>query len=152
MISLDGVTESEAKLRNALQANKRNAEGEVEVEVEEEEEEKEEEEDEEEEQKENKDLDKKDQSSDKKNQLNKHSPAFGADTNSSIGSNSTAIRSFYSLRTAIDEKFIPKSIANLRIAANIIFLLLLALASNISFYSFLAPFFSSLFCYPHSTL
>ena len=55
------------------------------------------------------------------------------ETQSSITSGSTGstLRSYYSLRAAIDEKFIPSSIRNLKFAANIIFLLLLGLASKI---------------------
>eukprot|EP01022_Parablepharisma_sp_SALTPOND_P025580 TRINITY_DN59_c0_g4_i1.p1 TRINITY_DN59_c0_g4~~TRINITY_DN59_c0_g4_i1.p1 ORF type:complete len:1310 (-),score=185.18 TRINITY_DN59_c0_g4_i1:24185-28114(-) len=52
------------------------------------------------------------------------------ETQSSVTSGSTGstIRSFYSLRAAIDEKFTPPSIRNLRCTANIVFLLLLSLA------------------------
>jgi hypothetical protein len=39
-------------------------------------------------------------------------------------------RNHYILRTAIDEKYIPSSIKNLRLAANFIFLILLLLSSN----------------------
>lgn len=42
-----------------------------------------------------------------------------------------AERNLYILRIAIDEKFIPQSIKNLRYAANVIFMILLLLASKI---------------------
>ena len=42
-----------------------------------------------------------------------------------------AERNLYILRIAIDEKFIPQSIKNLRYAANIIFMILLLLASKL---------------------
>ncbi len=42
-----------------------------------------------------------------------------------------AERNLYILRIAIDEKFIPQSIKNLRYAANIVFMILLLLASKI---------------------
>jgi hypothetical protein len=45
-----------------------------------------------------------------------------------------AERNLYILRIAIDEKFIPQSIKNLRYAANIVFMILLLLASKISTY------------------
>jgi len=53
-----------------------------------------------------------------------------AETQSSVTSGSTGstIRSFYSLRAAIDEKFVPGSIKNLRCTANIVFFVLLCLA------------------------
>lgn len=55
------------------------------------------------------------------------------ETQSSVTSGSTGstIRSFYSLRAAIDEMFVPSSIRNLRCTANIVFLLLLSLASKV---------------------
>ena len=55
------------------------------------------------------------------------------DTQSSVTSGSTGstMRSFYSLRAAIDEKYIPLSIRNMSCSANIVFLLLLGLASKI---------------------
>ena len=53
------------------------------------------------------------------------------DTQSSVTSGSTGstMRSFYSLRAAIDEKYVPSSIRNMSCSANIVFLLLLGLAS-----------------------
>lgn len=44
----------------------------------------------------------------------------------------SSMRSFFSLRAAIDEKFIPLSIRNMNCSAGIVFLLLLAIASNIN--------------------
>ena len=46
-----------------------------------------------------------------------------------------AERNLYILRIAIDEKFIPQSIKNLRYAANVIFMILLLLASKIKYIS-----------------
>jgi Ca2+-dependent lipid-binding protein len=43
-------------------------------------------------------------------------------------------RNHYVLRMAIDEKYIPSSIKNLRFAANIIFMILLLLASKLRFF------------------
>ena len=53
------------------------------------------------------------------------------DTQSNITSSSgSTMRSFYSLRAAIDEKFIPLSIRNMGCSAIIVFILILAIASN----------------------
>ena len=66
------------------------------------------------------------------------------DTQSSVTSGSTGstVRSYYSLRTAIDEKYIPNSLKNLSIAAYIVFLILLALA--IVFFSLQYTLFNSI--------
>ena len=59
------------------------------------------------------------------------------DTQSSVTSGSTGstMRSFYSLRAAIDEKYVPLSIRNMSCSANIVFMLLLGLASMCSHFS-----------------
>ena len=52
------------------------------------------------------------------------------DTQSSITSSSgSTMRSFYSLRAAIDEKFVPLSIRNMGCSAIIVFILILAISS-----------------------
>ena len=58
------------------------------------------------------------------------------------GSTGSSVRMSYSLRAAIDEKFIPRSIRNLRIGADLLFLLLLALA--IIFFALQNTLYSSL--------
>ena len=69
----------------------------------------------------------------------------GVETQSSVTSGSTGstIRSFYSLRAAIDERFVPPSIKRLRWAANIVFLLLLGLSSKNNIHDS----YSCLFCH-----
>ncbi len=58
------------------------------------------------------------------------------DGTSSVTTKQTkAERNLFILRIAIDEKFIPSSIKNLRYAANIIFMVLLLLASKFSIVS-----------------
>lgn len=68
-----------------------------------------------------------------KKQESKEIEIDNQDAQSSItsGSTSSTIRSFYSLRAAIDEKYVPVSVRNMGFLANIFFLLLLGLASTI---------------------
>jgi hypothetical protein len=123
-------SESEIRLRKALLANekKKNKAKKEEEKKEKKKEEKEETDNEEE----NEEEEKENQEPKKIQDDDDEDDEEANETQSSVTSGSTGstIRSFYSLRTAIDEKFVPRSIRNLRCAANIIFLLLLGLASN----------------------
>lgn len=95
------------------------------------EEETEEDKDEDDENEENKKEEKK---RNKKKPLPEDDEEDNGDTQSSITSSSgSTMRSFYSLRAAIDEKFIPLSIRNMSCSAVIVFILLLAIASNLCF-------------------
>lgn len=60
-------------------------------------------------------------------------------------------RSHYNLRMAIDEKFIPNSIKNLRYAAYLIFIILSLLSSKLSLYFYL-EIYSRLLCSANITI
>ncbi len=141
-------TEDEMKVRRALLAfekkknkEKKKADKDVKKEetkkTDEEKEEKEEgkEEDKEKEKDEDKDEEDGEEEKEEKNGENNKVPEDDGeenqDTQSSVTSGSTGstMRSFYSLRAAIDEKYVPLSIRNMGCSANIVFLLLLGLAS-----------------------
>ncbi len=135
-------TEDELKVRRALLAfekkknkEKKKSEKKEETKKTEEKDEKEVKDEEEKEKDEDKDEeDGEEEKEEKKAQDQKMAEDDGEenqDTQSSVTSGSTGstMRSFYSLRAAIDEKYVPMSIRNMSCSANIVFLLLLGLAS-----------------------
>eukprot|EP01022_Parablepharisma_sp_SALTPOND_P000297 TRINITY_DN1012_c0_g2_i1.p1 TRINITY_DN1012_c0_g2~~TRINITY_DN1012_c0_g2_i1.p1 ORF type:complete len:1372 (-),score=229.35 TRINITY_DN1012_c0_g2_i1:10269-14384(-) len=135
-------TEEELKVRRSLLAferkkNKEKKKGEKEKKEETkkdaEEDEKEEgaEEKEEKDKDEEEDEEEREDKRDEANRLADEEADENQDTQSSVTSGSTGstMRSFYSLRAAIDEKYVPLSIRNMSCSANIVFLLLLGLAS-----------------------
>jgi len=128
-------TEDEMKVRRSLLAferkkNKEKKKGEKEKKEEKKEEDKDE--NGEEKKEESKEGDEEDEEKeDKKEEKDDDDGEENQDTQSSVTSGSTGstMRSFYSLRAAIDEKYVPLSIRNMSCSANIVFLLLLGLAS-----------------------
>ncbi len=138
-------TEDEMKVRRALLAfekkknkEKKKDEKEKKAETKKSEEEKEEgAEEKKEDEEDEEEQDKEDKKEEERNKMADDEIDENQDTQSSVTSGSTGstMRSFYSLRAAIDEKYVPLSIRNMSCSANIVFLLLLGLAS-IDFWAF----------------
>lgn len=149
-------TEDEIKLRKSLLANERRinreklredqknkeAKGETKKETEENEEGEEKDEDDENEEEEKKEEGK---SIKKKKEIKPTLDELEDDSqdNQSMTSimGGNTMRSFFSLRAAIDEKFVPLSIRNMNCSAGIVFLLVLGIASNFKLNNILVTFY-----------
>ena len=126
-------SEDEIRLRQSLLASEKNKEKnkekkEDEKKGEDNEEDKENEEDEDE--NENESKEEHNAKIKKNTKLTIEESTFNEDAQSSATSGNTGstMRSFYSLRAAIDEKYVPKSIRNMSFFADLVFLLILCIA------------------------